>query len=64
MISNEEIEGKFLAKDIFDDKSGIIYFEAGDVVDENVLKHVSDKSISFLDILDIIFEILFGCHFG
>ncbi len=53
LISNEEIEGKFLAKDIFDDKSGIIYFEAGDVVDENLLKHVSDKNISFLDILDI-----------
>ena len=42
-----------MAKDIFDDKSGIIYFEAGDIVDENVLKHVSDKNISFLDILDI-----------
>jgi len=52
-VDNNFLIGKYLAKDIFDEKTGIIYFEAGDEVTENVLNHFSQKNINSIEILDI-----------
>ena len=42
-IDNETIQGTYLAKDLFDTKTGIIFFEAGDEIDENVFKSLKRK---------------------
>ncbi len=52
-IENETLMGKFLANDIFDSKTGIIYFEAGDEIDENTLKYFQEKNIDSFEILQI-----------
>ena len=52
-LPEADIYGKFLADDVFDPKTGIIYFEAGDEINEDVLKHFEKNNIDSLDILDI-----------
>ena len=52
-LTNEDIKNKYLAKDIFDHKTGIIFFEAGEEIDENVLNHLVEKNINEIEILDI-----------
>ena len=49
-IDNETIQGTYLAKDLFDTKTGIIFFEAGDEIDENVLNHLKEKNRQDRDI--------------
>ena len=52
-IDNETIQGQYLAKDIFDTKTGIIFFEAGDEIDDNILNHLKEKNIDKIEILNI-----------
>ena len=52
-IDDEALIGKYLSKDIYDVNSGIIYFEAGDEITENVIAFLNDKKISSIDILNI-----------
>ncbi|MFL2661119.1 MAG: DNA-directed RNA polymerase subunit beta [Alphaproteobacteria bacterium] len=52
-LTNDNIKQKFLAKDIFDPKTGIIFFEAGEEIDDNVLNHLADKNINEIEILDL-----------
>ena len=49
-IDDEALIGKYLSKDIYDVNSGIIYFEAGDEITENVITFLNDKKISSIDI--------------
>ena len=45
--------GSFLSKDIYDKKTGIIYFEAGDEITEETFKFLEEKNITRIDILKI-----------
>ena len=48
-IDDENLIGSFLSNDIFDQKTGIIYFEVGDEVTENTFKYLKDKDINNFD---------------
>jgi DNA-directed RNA polymerase subunit beta len=52
-LSDSDVYGRFLSDDIYDLKTGIIYFEAGDEVNEDILKHLEKNNIDSLNILDI-----------
>ena len=52
-FSNDFLIGKNLAKDIFDEKTGIIYFEAGDEITENTINYFEKNKIEVVEILDI-----------
>ena len=52
-ISSEELEGKFLSEDIFDIKTGIIYYEAGDEINEEILSYLDKNNLDSINILDI-----------
>ncbi len=52
-VEDNFLLGKYLSKDIYDENTGIIYFEAGDEISENVLKHFNENKILNIDILDI-----------
>ena len=52
-ISNEDIKGSFLAEDIFNKESGIIYFEAGAEIDDEIIDFLNNEKIEELKILDI-----------
>ena len=43
----------FLAKNIYDSNSGIIHFEAGDEITENMISFLNEKNINTIDILNI-----------
>ena len=53
IITESELIGKILAEDIYDEKSGIIYFEAGDEVSEDLLKHLEKNNQKTINLLDI-----------
>ena len=50
-IDDENLLGSFLSKDIFDKKSGIIFFESGDEVTKETLDFLNEKNIKVLEIL-------------
>ena len=52
-IDEENLLGSFLSNDIFDKKTGIIYFESGDEVLRNTFKYLNEKDIKTLEILKI-----------
>ena len=52
-IDNDNLKGNFLASDIYDPKSGIIFFEAGDEIDDNIINHLFEKKIDEINILHI-----------
>ena len=52
-IDDENLFGSFLSNDIFDKKTGIIYFESGDEITENTFKYLKEKDIKTLEILKI-----------
>ena len=52
-INNETLIGKFLSKDIFNSKTGIIYFEAGEEISENTIKFFDENNIDEVEILNI-----------
>ena len=52
-IDNENLKGNFLASDIYDPNSGIIFFEAGDEIDDNIINHLFEKKIDEINILHI-----------
>ncbi len=52
-VSNAHLNGKYLAKDIFDEKTGIIYFEAGEEITENTINYFEKNKVDVVEILDI-----------
>ena len=52
-IDNVEIENMYLADDIFDKNNGIIFFEAGEQINSEVISYLEKNNISELHILDI-----------
>ena len=53
LIPSEALVGKFLARDVVNTKTGEIFGEAGDVLDEEMVAEIRDFGISELEILDI-----------
>jgi DNA-directed RNA polymerase subunit beta len=52
-IDSENLFGSFLSKDIFDKKTGIIFFESGDEITKETLDFLNEKNINVLEILKI-----------
>ena len=52
-IDNENLIGSFLSNDMFDKKTGIIYFESGDEITENTFKYMEEKDVKTFEILKI-----------
>ena len=52
-VDDNSLFGKYLAKDIYDSNSGIIHFEAGDEITENMISFLNEKNINTIDILNI-----------
>ncbi|PPR35074.1 MAG: DNA-directed RNA polymerase subunit beta [Alphaproteobacteria bacterium MarineAlpha6_Bin3] len=52
-LSDETIIGKYLAEDIINEKTGEIFFEAGDEITEKDLSSLKEKNIKIIKILDI-----------
>ena len=47
------MKGSFLAEDIFNKENGIIYFEAGAEIDDELIDFLNNEKIEELRILDI-----------
>ncbi len=52
-VNENELEGRFLAEDIFDEKTGIISFESGDEINQDILTFLKKSKIDSINILDI-----------
>ena len=52
-VTNDDVKGNFLAEDIFNKDNGIIYFEAGAEIDDEILNFLNKENIEELKILDI-----------
>ncbi len=52
-VGKNQIENMFLADDIFDKETGIIFFEAGDLINEEVVEHLDKNNIEEIQVLDI-----------
>ncbi len=53
LLDVEDLMGCFLSKDIYDKKNGIIFFESGEEISEEILKFLEEKKISEIEILKI-----------
>ncbi|MBZ6377833.1 DNA-directed RNA polymerase subunit beta [Pacificimonas flava] len=56
LIPDEELAGRFAAKDMIDEKTGRIYVEAGDEIDADVIQRLDDAKIKEIEILDIDYQ--------
>lgn len=52
-ISNEELIGKFFAKEIINEENGAIYFEAGEEINEDTFEKIESIGLKKIDILFI-----------
>jgi DNA-directed RNA polymerase subunit beta len=53
LLPTTAVEGKFLARDIVNRKTGEIYGESGDLLDEELLAELRDQKVKAIEILDI-----------
>ncbi len=52
-LSDQTVIGKYLAQDIINEKTGEIFFEAGDEITEKDLENLQKKNINYIKILNI-----------
>ncbi|MEM7492994.1 MAG: DNA-directed RNA polymerase subunit beta [Pseudomonadota bacterium] len=53
LLPSTAVEGKFLARDIVNRKTGEIYGESGDLLDEELLAELRDQKIKAIEVLDV-----------
>ncbi|MEC8274620.1 MAG: DNA-directed RNA polymerase subunit beta, partial [Pseudomonadota bacterium] len=53
LVTQEELIGRYLATDIFDKKTGLVWAEAGDELNETLIAELLDKGVKVLETLDI-----------
>ncbi|MEM1377259.1 MAG: DNA-directed RNA polymerase subunit beta [Pseudomonadota bacterium] len=53
LLPTTAVEGKFLARDIVNRKTGEIYGESGDLLDEELLAELRDQKIKAIEVLDV-----------
>jgi DNA-directed RNA polymerase subunit beta len=53
LLPTAAVEGKFLARDIVNRKTGEIYGESGDLLDEELLAELRDQKVKAIEILDV-----------
>ena len=53
LVSREDLIGRYIARDAFDKKSGLVWAEAGDELSEALLEELLDKGITAIETLDI-----------
>ena len=52
-VSDEEMIGKYIAKEMIDEKSGAIYFEAGEEINEGIIERFDNLRLKNLEVLYI-----------
>jgi len=52
-LSNQTIVGKYLSEDIIDEKTGEIFFEAGDEINDKDLESLEKKNIKNIKVLNV-----------
>ncbi len=53
LVTQEDLIGRYLAADIFDKKTGLVWAEAGDELNETLIAELLDKGVKVLETLDI-----------
>ncbi len=53
LVTQEDLIGRYLATDIFDKKTGLVWAEAGDELNETLIAELLDKGVKVIDTLDI-----------
>ena len=53
LVTGEDLIGRYLAKDVFDKKTGLVWAEAGEELSETLIAELLDKGVKVLDTLDI-----------
>ncbi|MFN3212210.1 MAG: DNA-directed RNA polymerase subunit beta [Henriciella sp.] len=53
LLPTTAVEGKFLARDIVNRKTGEIYGESGDLLDEELLAELREQKIKAIEVLDV-----------
>ncbi|MEO1662845.1 MAG: DNA-directed RNA polymerase subunit beta [Pseudomonadota bacterium] len=53
LLPTTAVDGKFLARDIVNRKTGEIYGESGDLLDEELLAELRDQKIKAIEVLDV-----------
>ena len=53
LVTEEDLIGRYLAADIFDKKTGLVWAEAGDELNETLIAELLDKGVKVLETLDI-----------
>ena len=53
LVTQEDLIGRYLASDIFDKKTGLVWAEAGDELNETLIAELLDKGVKVLETLDI-----------
>ena len=53
LVAQEDLIGRYLATDIFDKKTGLVWAEAGDELNETLIAELLDKGVKVIDTLDI-----------
>ncbi|MGB0824241.1 MAG: DNA-directed RNA polymerase subunit beta, partial [Alphaproteobacteria bacterium] len=53
LVTQEDLIGRYLATDIFDKKTGLVWAEAGDELNETLIAELLDKGVKVLETLDI-----------
>ena len=53
LVTQEGLIGRYLATDIFDKKTGLVWAEAGDELNETLIAELLDKGVKVLETLDI-----------
>ena len=48
LVSREDLIGRYIARDAFDKKTGLVWAEAGDELSEALLEELMDKGITSL----------------
>ena len=53
LLPTTALEGKFLARDIVNRKTGEIYGESGDLLEEELLAELREQKVKAIEILDV-----------
>ena len=53
LVPDDELVGRYIAEDIIDEDSGLVYAEAGDEITESLLETFTSAGIEELNTLDI-----------
>ena len=53
LVSDEDLEGRYMAEDLIDEKTGLVHIEAGDELTEENIAHLREVGVKAIPTLDI-----------